>query len=63
MKAKDFVLSQYPKAFPYRMIDNARRQTSVVIVKGNNGLEIFPNNGATTESNAWVNAKNSLINH
>ena len=61
MKAKEFVLSKYPDAFSYRMIDNARRQMSIIIVKGNNGLEIFPNEGARNASKAWTNAKKAII--
>ena len=61
MKGKDFVLSHYPKAFTWGMIDNARRQTSTVVIKGNNGLEIFPNEGATNASKAWTNAKKALL--
>lgn len=61
MKAKDFVLSKFPNAFPYGMIDNARRQTSVVIVKGDNGNEIFPNEGARNASKAWTNAKKYIL--
>jgi hypothetical protein len=61
MKAKDFVLSKYPKAFSYGMIDNARRQSSTVIVKGNFGAEIFPNEGAINASKAWTNAKKYLL--
>lgn len=62
MKAKDFVLSKFPKAFSYGMIDNERRQTSTVIVKGIAGFEIFPNEGATNASKAWTNAKKHIIN-
>lgn len=68
MKAKDFVKSKYPCAASFPMIDNAREQTSYVILKygefGNwmkTGLEIFPNEGATTESKAWTNAKKEII--
>lgn len=63
MKAKDFVLGKYPNAYPCGMIDNARRQTSTVIVKGNHGLEIFPNEGATNASKAWTNAKKHIQEH
>ena len=61
MKAKDFVLGHYSNAYAYGMIDNARRQTSTVIVKGVTGLEIFPNEGATNASKAWTNAKKEIL--
>jgi hypothetical protein len=62
MKAKEFVMSKYPKAFAFPMIDNPKGQTSYVIVKGEDHfLEILPNEGATTASKAWTNAKNFLI--
>lgn len=61
MKAKDFVLSKYPNAYTIGTIDNPRRQTSTVVIKGDNGLEIFPNEGATTASKAWTNAKKSIL--
>lgn len=60
MKAKDFVLSKYQNAFTYGMIDNARRQTSTVVVKGNSS-GIFPNKGAKNASKAWTNAKKYII--
>jgi len=61
MKSKDFVLSHYPNAYTYGMIDNARRQTSTVVIKGNLGTEIFPNEGARNASKAWTNAKKAII--
>ena len=67
MKAKDFVKSRYPCATAFPMIDNARMQTSYVILKYGEfeswmetGLEIFTNEGATTESKAWTNAKKEI---
>ncbi|MEB0262911.1 hypothetical protein [Mucilaginibacter sp. 10I4] len=62
MIAKEFVLSKYPKAYSYGMIDNPRRQTSTVIIKSDTGLEIFPNEGATNSSKAWTNAKKAILN-
>lgn len=61
MKAEEFVKQHYPKAIAFPMIDNLRRQTSYVIVKGTVGLEIFENYGATTASKAWTNAKKDLL--
>lgn len=71
MKAKDFVLSKYPNASHFRMIDNPRMQTSSVILKHGSyqehyqarafEMEIFPNEGAETASKAWTNAKKFII--
>lgn len=63
MKAEAFVKQQYPEAYAYPMIDNWRRRTSYVIIKGIKGLEIFPNEGAKTASKAWTNAKKHLIDN
>lgn len=62
MKAIDFVKQTYPHAKVTTMIDNANRQTSYVILKGEFGLEIFPNQAATTPGKAWTNAKKYIIN-
>lgn len=63
MKAKEFVLSKYPNALPYSMIDNRRGKNSYVILKGiPHGLDIFPNKHADTASKAWTNAKKHIIN-
>lgn len=63
MKAIEFVKLKYPNALAFPSIDNYRRQTSYVIIKdyttGSN--EIFPNEGATTASKAWTNAKKHII--
>ena len=57
MKAKEYVLIKYPNSFAYPMIDNARNQTSYVIIESYKaGLGIFPNEGAKTASKAWTNA-------
>ena len=61
MKAKEFVKSKYPKAFAFSMIDNLRGRNSYVILKALGNLEIFNNEGATTESKAWTNAKKQII--
>lgn len=71
MKAKEFVLSKYPNATAFPSIDNARRQTSYVILKHGSFSEhyaaqvfempIFPNEGAATASKAWTNAKKAII--
>lgn len=62
MKAIDFVKSRFPGAHNFAMIDNPRLQTSQVILKGMAfELEIFPNEGATTASKAWTNAKNHIL--
>jgi hypothetical protein len=61
MKAIDFVKQKYPNAFSYPMIDNARRQTSYVIVKGNFGTEFITNEGAKTASKAWTDAKKFIL--
>lgn len=61
MTSEQFVKSKFPNAFSYGMIDNARRQKSIVIIKGDNGLEIFPNEGATNASRGWTNAKKYLL--
>jgi len=71
MKAKDFVLSKYPHAVAFPSIDNRRRQTSYVILKhgsykehhdaGAFNMEIFTNEGATTSSKAWTNAKKEIL--
>lgn len=70
MKAKEFVLSKYPNATPFPMIDNRREQTSYVILKhgaystfSETGLDIFQNKGAKTASKAWANAKNEIFNN
>lgn len=61
MRAKDFVLSKYPGACAFPMIDNLRRQTLYVILKGvGHGLEYITNEGATTASKAWTDAKKYL---
>jgi hypothetical protein len=60
MKAIDFVLSKYPKAYSHSMIDNRRGRNSYVILKGVGSLEIFPNEGANTASKAWTNAKKHI---
>ena len=60
MTAKEFVKSKFPSSFSFTMIDNERRQNSYVIIKGIGGLDIFPNEGATTASKAWTNAKKHL---
>ena len=62
MKAKDLVLKHYPDAFAMPIIDNARRRTTYVIVKGSVALDIFPNEGAATAGKAWTNAKKALLN-
>lgn len=63
MTAKDFVLSKYPEAFSFPMIDNKRDQTSYVILKGrNHGLEYITNEGARTSSKAWTDAKKFILN-
>ena len=59
MRAIDFVKSHYPDAIVYAMIDNKRRQTSYVILKA--PFEIFTNEGATTASKAWTNAKKEIL--
>jgi len=71
MKAKDFVLLHYPNAAAFPSIDNHRMQTSYVILKhgtyrehhdsGNFNMEIFTNEGATTASKAWTNAKKEIL--
>lgn len=63
MKAKDFVKEKYPDAFAFPMIDNRRRQKSYVILKGaaEYGLEFITNEGATTASKAWTDAKKFII--
>ena len=68
MKAIDFVKTHYPNATAFPSIDNGRRQTSYVILKHGAfrdwtevGLEIFPNEGATTASKAWSNAKKQIL--
>lgn len=64
MKAKDFVKQKFPEAIAFPMIDNAREQTSYVILKGTTyGLEYITNEGATTASKAWTDAKKFLIKH
>lgn len=63
MKAKDFVLSHYPKAFTFPMIDNYRRQTSYVVVKGDFGTFYITNEGARTASKAWTDAKKYIKEH
>lgn len=63
MKAKDFVLEKYHGAIAFPMIDNARRQTSYVILKGQGyGMQYITNDGATTASKAWTDAKKFLLN-
>jgi hypothetical protein len=60
MKAIDFVKQKYPEAFPFPMIDNPRRQTSYVIIKGLRGIratEYIVNNGARNASKAWTDAR------
>lgn len=71
MKAKDFVLSKFPNATSFPSIDNRRQQTSYVILKhgsfqenylsGNFNMEIFTNEGTTTASKAWTNAKKEIL--
>lgn len=62
MKAIDFVKSRYPNARYFPMIDNRRMQTSYVILKGPEyGLEIITNEGATTTSKAWTDAKKYIL--
>lgn len=61
MKAKEFVLSKYPNAYSYGMIDNSRQQTSTVIIKDVGDWQIFPNDGATNANKAWANAKKSIL--
>ena len=60
MKAIDFVKNKFPNAVSFPMIDNYRGRTSYVIIKGLGSLEIFPNEGAKTASQAWTNAKKYL---
>lgn len=65
MKAKDFVLQKFPDAYAYPMIDNYRRRTSYIIMNGAkwDGVNaiMFPNEGATTASKAWTNAKKHIL--
>lgn len=62
MKAKEFVRAKYPESWAVPMIDNPRHQTSYVILKGGKfGLEIITNEGATTSSKAWTDAKKYII--
>lgn len=61
MKAIDFVISKYPDACSYSMIDNAYGRNSYVILKGTGNLEIFPNEHANTASKAWTNAKKHIL--
>lgn len=70
MKAKNFVLSRYPNATAFPMIDNRRGQTSYVIIKHGAfedfpkiDLEIFSNEGAETASKAWTNAKKEILSN
>lgn len=61
MSDKEYVKGKYPKAEAFPMIDNERGRTSYVIFKGGDfALEIFPNEGASTASKAWTNAKKYL---
>lgn len=63
MRAIDFVKSKYPDALSFPMIDNHRGQTSYVILKGAQqyGFEIITNEGATTASKAWTDAKKYIL--
>jgi delta-aminolevulinic acid dehydratase/porphobilinogen synthase len=61
MKAKDFVLSKYPNAGYFPMIDNRRRQTSYVICNMDGSGEFIINNGARTASKAWTDAKKAIL--
>lgn len=61
MTAKDFVKNIFPKAFSMPIIDNARRQTSFVIIKNDGSHEFIVNNGATHSSKAWTDAKKEII--
>lgn len=63
MTAKEFVLQKYPKANSYRQVTNSKEVYYLIFEGYYSTNSIRLNNGedCNTESKAWVQAKNSII--
>lgn len=63
MKAKDYVLSHYPKAYCFRWIYNntLRRPEYIIMEEGRTEWLFRDPKGSKWESSAWVYAKKQII--